>query len=106
MPRRAVVIASILFATMWCSWAAGVLVSGTVVDTSGAGIAGATVLVQSANGAIQKNTQSDASGSFSISGLPPGDYRLVVSHADFETKEIPVTIGTTQGTTRCASLWL
>jgi Carboxypeptidase regulatory-like domain/TonB dependent receptor/TonB-dependent Receptor Plug Domain len=99
MPRRAVVIASILFATMWCSWAAGVLVSGTVVDTSGAGIAGATVLVQSANGAIQKNTQSDASGSFSISGLPPGDYRLVVSHADFETKEIPVTIGTTQGTT-------
>ena len=33
-------------------------------------------------------------GAFTISGLPAGNYRLVVSHADFETKEIPVAIGT------------
>ena len=31
-----------------------------------------------------------------ISGLPAGDYRLVVSYPGFETKEIPVTIGTTE----------
>ena len=40
-----------------------------------------------------QNDQSDTNGSFTISGLPAGNYRLVVSHADFETKEIPVTIG-------------
>ena len=70
--------------------------SGTVVDTSGATIAGATVQVRSANGTVQVTTQSDTNGSFIISGLSPGDYRLVVSHADFETKEIPVSIGTTE----------
>jgi len=70
--------------------------SGTVVDTSGAVIAGATVQVLSANGTVQITTQSDANGSFIISGLPPGDYRLVVSNPAFATKETPVTIGSTE----------
>ncbi len=69
--------------------------SGTVVDTSGAVIAGATVQVRSANGTVQRTTQSDRNGSFIVSGLPAGNYRLVVSNLDFETKEIPITIGTT-----------
>ncbi len=68
--------------------------SGTIVDTSGSVIAGATVQVLSANGTVQIATQSDANGSFIISGLPAGNYRLVVSRTDFETKEIPVTVGT------------
>ena len=70
--------------------------SGTVVDTSGAVIAGATVQVRSANGTVQRTTQSDANGSFIISGLSAGNYRLVVSNPGFETKETPVTIGTTE----------
>jgi hypothetical protein len=70
--------------------------SGTVVDTSGAVIAGATVQVRSANGAVQMTTQSDANGSFIISGLSAGDYRFVVSNPAFKTKEIPVTIGTSE----------
>jgi hypothetical protein len=93
MSRRPVVITSILFATMWCAWAADVVVSGTVVDSSGAAIAGAAVQVQSANRTVLRTTESDMKGSFTISGLSAGNYRLVVSHADFETKEIPVTIG-------------
>ena len=69
--------------------------SGTVVDTSGGVIAGATVQVLNANGTVQITTQSDTNGSFIISGLSAGDYRLAVSNPGFETKEIPVTIGTT-----------
>jgi hypothetical protein len=69
--------------------------SGTVVDTSGAVIAGATVQVPGANGAARMTTQSDANGSFVISGLSAGDYRLVVSDPGFATKEVSVTIGTT-----------
>jgi TonB dependent receptor/Carboxypeptidase regulatory-like domain/TonB-dependent Receptor Plug Domain len=69
--------------------------SGSVVDTSGAVIAGATVQVQSPNGTVQTTTHSDANGSFIISGLSAGDYRLVVSNPGFETKEIPVSIATT-----------
>jgi hypothetical protein len=70
--------------------------SGTVVDTSGAVIAGATVLVPSANGTAQITTRSDTNGSFIISGLPAGNYRLVVSSPRFETKEVLVTIGTSE----------
>ena len=93
---QAVASTSILFATMWCAWAANVPMSGTVVDTSGAAIGGATVQVQSANGTVLTTIQSDTNGSFTIAGLSAGDYRLVVSHADFEAEEIPVTIGATE----------
>jgi outer membrane receptor protein involved in Fe transport len=41
-------------------------------------------------------TQSDKNGSFVISGLLAGDYRLAVSNPGFETKETLVTIGTTE----------
>ena len=69
-------------------------VSGTVVDPSGAAITGAAVQVRSTNGTVQRTTQSDRNGSFIIYGLAAGDYQLVVSSPDFETKENPVTIGT------------
>jgi len=70
--------------------------SGTVMDTSGAVIGGATVQVRNTNGTVQITTQSDKNGSFIISGFSPGDYRLVISNPGFETKEIPVTIGTAE----------
>ncbi len=68
--------------------------SGTVADTSGAVIAGATAQVRSADDTIQRTARTDKDGSFIILGLPAGDYRLVVSNPGFETKEIPVTIAT------------
>ena len=69
--------------------------SGTVVDTSGAVIAGAAVQLRSANGTVQRTTHSDRNGSFILSGLAAGNYRLVVSNPGFETKEIPITLGAT-----------
>ncbi len=72
--------------------------SGTVVDTSGAVIARATVQVRSANGTVQRTAQSDTNGSFIFSGLAAGNYRLVVSDPGFETKEMPVTVGTNDAT--------
>ena len=67
-------------------------------------LAGLACKVQNANGTVLTKTQSDTNGSFIISGLPAGDYRLVVSHAGFETKEIPVTIGPTEQPPRAAHL--
>ena len=69
--------------------------SGTVADVSGAVIAAASVVVRSANGTVQRVTQSDSTGVFRISGLPAGNYRLVVSNPGFETKEMAVTLGST-----------
>jgi outer membrane receptor protein involved in Fe transport len=54
------------------------------------------VQVRSANGAVQITTQSKANGSFSISGLTAGDYRLVIFKPGFETKEVPVILATTK----------
>ena len=69
--------------------------SGTVVDTSGAVIDGATVLIRSADGAVQRTAHSDSNGSFILSGLSAGNYRLVVSNPGFGTAEIPVTMPAT-----------
>ncbi len=69
--------------------------SGTVVDASGAVIAGATVQIRSVNGTAQRATQSDRNGSFILTRLPAGSYRLIVSSPDFETREMPITIGAT-----------
>ncbi len=66
--------------------------SGTVLDASGAVIAGAAVQVRDANGSLQKAAQTDRDGAFVVSGLTPGDYRFVVSNPGFETREIPVTM--------------
>jgi hypothetical protein len=80
-------------ASLWATNSQGITqLSGTVVDTSGAVIARATVQVRSANGTVQTTTQADTYGSFVIYGLSAGDYRLVVSSPGFETKEIPITI--------------
>lgn len=70
--------------------------SGTVLDTSGATIAGATVQVRRANGTVQITTQSDKNGSYAIPRLPEGKYLLVVSRPGFETKEIPISIESTE----------
>jgi len=68
-----------------------------VVDPSGSVIAGANVLVRSADGVVLKTTTSDANGSFSLTQLSHGNYRLVVSSPGFETKETPIAIGGSGG---------
>ena len=96
MPRSPVVIACALFAAICCARAANAPVSGTVVDASGAAIAGATLQVRSADGTVLAATRSDTNGAFLISGLPAGGYRLAVSNPSFETKQIPFTMGATE----------
>ena len=73
--------------------------SGTVVDASGAVIAEANVMVRSADGSVQRVTQTDSSGAFVFSGLTPGSYQLTVSSPGFAPKEMPVSIGATREAT-------
>lgn len=55
-------------------------ISGHVVDGSGAPISGANLTL---SGTLLGNTQSDASGAYSFSGLPAGDYRIAISKPGF-----------------------
>ena len=71
--------------------------SGTVVDSSGAVIAGASVQIRDENKTLQ-TIHTDAYGSFTIFGLGAGNYHVVFSSQGFETQEVPVEVGPRAGT--------
>lgn len=59
--------------------------SGTVIDSSNAYVAGATVTLQNAGTGIKRTTATDSAGSFTMPLLPPGQYVLTVAQAGFAT---------------------
>lgn len=60
-------------------------VSGTVLDVSGATVAGARVTLAGQNGAGERVVTSDSKGEFSFGELPPGTFRVTVTSAGLET---------------------
>ncbi len=71
-------------------------VVGSVTDPSGAGIAGASVQVVNQGNAYVRETQTDASGAYRVSGIEPGIYRVVVTAPGFnalEQKDVDVVSG-------------
>ena len=69
---------------------------GTVTDSSGADLGGAKVTVTDTGTNIAKTATSGKGGTFSFSGLIPGNYTVQVSHAGFNSftqNSIDVTIG-------------
>jgi hypothetical protein len=68
---------------------------GTVVDVSGAAIAGANVIIRSEQGTVH-TTKCDKNGSFNVSGLSLGVYRVVVSNVGFAAKELSVSLGSSE----------
>jgi hypothetical protein len=63
-------------------------VSGTILDPMGATIPGARITISSDKNAPISETKSDTDGSFKISGLPAGSYRLKVQAAPFKSLAI------------------
>ena len=59
-------------------------ISGTVVDKSGAAVAGAEVVLTNAAGSLTRNTTTNADGAYVISGLPGDTYNLAVSAKGFQ----------------------
>ena len=94
MPRFWIALCSLVFLAAALMAQNSPQLAGTVVDASGAVIAGAGIMVRGADGTVVKLTQADSHGLFTFSGLPPGNYRLVTTNPGFQTKEIPVTVWT------------
>src|SRR5438067_8717940 len=80
-------------------------IAGTVKDQNGALIIGAEVITTSeATGEARKVT-SDGAGSYSVSFLPPGGYRLRISANGFEPKVFAdIRVSITETTTLVATL--
>ena len=60
-------------------------VQGTVTDTSGAIIPGATVTVTNQGTGIEKNAKTTSSGFYRVGELPPGTYTVQVEASGFQT---------------------
>ena len=58
-------------------------VRGTVLDKSGAAVAGAKVTISNNGQALQRETQTDNSGEYRFLALPPGTYTLNVEKTGF-----------------------
>jgi hypothetical protein len=57
---------------------------GTVVDQTGARVAGAAVTVRGVGRGLERHTTTDAEGRYALPGLGLGDYAVEVSKAGFE----------------------
>jgi Carboxypeptidase regulatory-like domain/TonB dependent receptor-like, beta-barrel len=69
---------------------------GQVTDPKGLAVAGAAVTAKSLATAAARSTVTDASGNYSLVGLPPGRYSLTIEAAGFANlvnRELTLTIG-------------
>lgn len=62
-------------------------INGTVRDVSGAVISGAEVTLTNTDTGVQRSTRSTGSGSFSLTEVSPGNYRLTVQKENFDVAE-------------------
>lgn len=60
-------------------------ISGTVMDSSGAVIPKANVILEDVQTKVKTNTLSDGSGFFSFADVSPGTYEVTISAPGFET---------------------
>src|SRR5882672_7908830 len=58
---------------------------GTVTDSSGLAVAGATVTVKNTDTGLLRTTQTTADGSYSVTELPIGTYAVTISQSGFQT---------------------
>jgi hypothetical protein len=59
-----------------------------VVDSAGAAVENAAVVLQSAEGGLRRTVQSGADGRAALSAVPSGEYTLTVEHEGFAPAEI------------------
>jgi hypothetical protein len=64
-------------------------ITGVVVDTSGAVVAGATVSLVGDQTQLSRSQKTSDTGSYSFVNLPIGSYTLTFSHEGFQTQNIP-----------------
>ena len=75
-------------------------ISGSITDPQGAAVLGASITVVSKDTNQKTTTESDSSGLFRVSLLPPGTYRVEISKEGFRKvvfDNIPVSVGADYG---------
>ena len=81
--RMALPIAVIIFAPHLAGQTVAGQISGLVTDPSGAAISGASVVITDIERNVNLRSESNESGFYLVSPLPPGRYRLRAEKAGF-----------------------
>ena len=71
-------------------------ITGTVKDSSGASVGGATVVISSPDHGINRQTATNSSGDYNESGLPGGTYDVIVTANGFKkytAKAVKLDVG-------------
>lgn len=94
---RPTMLASLLLVGSWLhAQIVGGSISGTVTDTSGAALAGASVIVRNAETGLERRLLTDEEGRCTAPSLPVGTYDVRASSEAFaaaQRTEIPLTVG-------------
>ncbi len=67
-------------------------VTGSVRDSSGTAVAGATVTARAGEGGAPRAAKSNGDGQFTLAGLAPGDYDLRIASPGFRPAQRNVTL--------------
>ncbi len=81
--RSAAVFAALLVGTITAWGQATTSVRGTITDSSGGSVAGATVTITNTESRIERTATSASDGSYQFLLLPPGTYKLTVTAQGF-----------------------
>ena len=83
--RRALLLTVILAFAAGSAWAQSAAFSGTVLDPSGAAVAGATVTITNEATAAARTATTESDGKYLFAQLAPGKYKMEVKAQGFKT---------------------
>jgi hypothetical protein len=83
---------------------AGSALSGTITDSSGAVIPGATVTATNFDATLVRSAQTDGRGQFRIDNIAPGGYRLETRAPGFQKQSSPIEVAASQQTSADVTL--
>jgi hypothetical protein len=109
MPSFRKVIAGVVFTATFSAWmfaqgGATGAIGGTVQDVSGAVVANAKVIVTNEGTSEMRQTTTDASGLFTVTLLPVGNYTVEVSAKGFPDTKFPGIVVRITETTRMTAV--
>jgi hypothetical protein len=68
-------------------------IRGSIFDPTGAGVNGATLRLETPSGSLVGESKTDSKGSYVFSGVPSGDFSLVISpYSGFASQVIPLRV--------------
>ncbi|WP_158267054.1 SusC/RagA family TonB-linked outer membrane protein [Chitinophaga niastensis] len=65
------------------------IITGQVLDAAGDPVPGATIFIKE----LKKGTQTNVKGEFTLQGIAPGNYTLVISSIGFDAQEKTIKVG-------------